>query len=366
MSGSDDLLRPYDGVLLISFGGPEAPNEVMPFLLRTTAGRGVPQERLDQVAQHYLDRGGVSPLNAETRALADALRAELAARGIDVPVEIGNRNAPPFLSTALQNLAAAGARRVVSVTTSAYPSYSSCRQYLENVADALTEVAEDLTVDRVRHYAHHPGFVAANVAAVSDALDQLGSDTAQKPTRIVFVTHSLPVAMALTSGPPPHEAPGSYVDWHRKVAISVSAQISEKRGRGFGWELAYCSRSGGPHQEWLEPDINDLLTDLAAQGVRQVVLAPIGFTSDHMEVVHDLDTEAKATADKLGLRLVRAATARTHPAFVAGLVDVLVERAAVARGASVLPKVIDHGSPGRHLCPGDCCPHPTGRAAAQA
>lgn len=367
MSGSNnDVLRPYDGLLLISFGGPESPEDVKPFLIRVTAGRGVPSERLDRIAERYLRRGGISPINAETRALADALRAELDRRGIDLPLEIGNRNSPPFLSAALRRLDEAGASRILSMTTSAYPSYSSCRQYLENVADALTETPGDLTVDRVRHYAHHPGFVRANVAAVSEAIDRLPADGSRAGAHLVFVTHSLPVEMAETSGPPPHEPPGSYVDWHRTVAANLVAQLAQERGRELAWDLAYCSRSGGAHQPWLEPDVNDLLARLATEGVRQVVLAPIGFTSDHMEVVYDLDEEAVPTAKALGLQVVRAATARTHPSFVEGLVDLFVERAAQARGEMVLPEVINHGSPGRFECPADCCPHLTRRSAPTA
>ncbi|WP_432557476.1 ferrochelatase [Granulicoccus sp. GXG6511] len=359
-------LQPYDALLLISFGGPESPEEVMPFLLRVTAGRGVPQARLEQVAERYLARGGVSPINDETRALADALRAELTSRGLDLPLEIGNRNSPPFLSQALDKLAAGGARRVLSLTTSAYPSYPSCRQYLENVADALTEVPVDMEVDGIRHYAHHPGFVAANVAAVTQAVRELGRAQQHSPTHLVFVTHSLPVELAETSGPPPWESPGSYVDWHLTLAHNVSDKVSLAVGRDLPWSLAYCSRSGAPHQPWLEPDIKDHLTDLADRGTSQVVLAPIGFTSDHMEVVWDLDEEAVPHAESLGLRVRRASTARTHPEFVAGLVDLMLERSAVARGEQVLPKVIDHGSPGRHACPGNCCPHPTRRGAPTA
>ncbi|MDO5683712.1 MAG: ferrochelatase [Propionibacteriaceae bacterium] len=359
-------LQPYDAVLLISFGGPEAPEDVMPFLLRVTAGRGIPQTRLDHVAERYLARDGVSPINAETRALAEALTAELDARGLSLPLAIGNRNSPPFLSEALDQLAAGGARRILSVTTSAFPSYPSCRLYQENVADALAEVVEDVEVDRIRHYAHHPGFVAANVSAVTAAVRDLGRAQQHSPTHLVFVTHSLPTELAETSGPPPWESPGSYVDWHNTLAHNVADQVSLAMGRDLPWSLAYCSRSGAPHQEWLEPDINDHLTALAERGTTQVVLAPIGFTSDHMEVVWDLDTEAVAHAERLGLKVRRASTARTDPAFVSGLVDLMLERAAAARGEERLPSVIDNGSPGRHICPRDCCPHPTHRGAPTA
>lgn len=358
-----NALEPYDAVLLVSFGGPESQEEVMPFLRRVTAGRGIPDARLDQVAERYRSRGGVSPINAETRALATALRDDLAERGVELPLEIGNRNCRPFLPEALQRLVAGGARRILSVTTSAYPSYPSCRQYQQNVADALTEVPAEVTVDRIRHYAHHPGFLAANVAATTAALNDLGTGDRNSPTHLVFVTHSLPQDLADTSGPPPWSAPGSYVDWHLTLAHNIADTVSRALARDLPWTLAYCSRSGAPHQPWLEPDVNDLLTDLAERGIGQVVLAPIGFTSDHMEVLWDLDAEAVPHAETLGLRVRRAATARTHPAFVRGLVDLLLERAAVARGEEMPPSVIDHGRPGRHTCPGDCCPYPVRRGA---
>lgn len=369
-TGPHTTLEPYDALLLISFGGPEAPEEVMPFLRRVTAGRGIPDSRLELVAEHYWQRGGVSPIGAETRALASALRAELGERRLDLPLEIGNRNSRPFIADALQRLADGGARRILSLTTSAYPSYPSCRQYLENVADALTgpELPDDLTVDRIRHYAHHPGFVAANVAAVTAALSALdeSSPDGHAPAHLVFVTHSLPEGLAGTSGPPPWSTPGDYVDWHLTLAHHIADTVGVTRGQDLPWSLAYCSRSGAPHQPWLEPDVNDLLTELAARGTEEVVLAPIGFVSDHMEVVWDLDTEAVPHAEGLGMRVRRAATARTHPAFVAGLVDLLLERAAIARGEQVLPSVIDHGSPGRHTCPETCCPPPVRRGAPTA
>lgn len=359
-------LEPYDALLLISFGGPESPEEVMPFLRRVTAGRGIPQSRLDEVAERYLSRGGVSPIKGETRALAAALREELAERGLELPLEIGNRNSPPFISEALERLAAGGAQRILSLTTSAYPSYPSCRQYQEKVADAVSQLPEELTVDRIRHYAHHPGFVAANVAAVTTALSDLGKGQRHSPTHLVFVTHSLPEDLAHTSGPPPWSLPGSYVDWHLTLAHNIADSVSLAVGRDLPWSLAYCSRSGPPHQPWLEPDVNEHLAELAERGTSLVVLAPIGFTSDHMEVVWDLDEEAVPHGEKLGLHIRRAATARTHPAFVSGLVDLLLERAAIAREERVLPQVIDHGSPGRHTCPADCCPHPVRRGAPTA
>lgn len=353
-------LKPYDAVVLISFGGPEAPEEVNPFLHRVTAGRGVPQARLDEVAEHYLARGGVSPINAETRTLAQALRIELARRGVAVPLEVGNRNSAPFLTDTLRRLVAGGARRILSLTTSAYPSYSSCRQYLDDVAAARADLAGGeapegaVVVDKIRHYAHHPGFVAANVAAVTSVL----GEPSTRPPHVVFVTHSLPLTLAETSGPPPWAAPSAYVQWHRTLAHQITEQTSRATGQALEWSLAYCSRSGPPHQSWLEPDVNDLLTELHRQGVEEVILAPIGFTSDHMEVVWDLDEEAAPHGRALGLTVRRAETARAHPAFVSGLVDLLFERAAVTRGEQVESAVIAHGDPGWAVCRSDCCPRP--------
>lgn len=351
------LLDPYDAVLLISFGGPDSPAEVMPFLRRVTAGRGVPQERLDEVAERYLKRGGISPINAETQALAAALGAEL---GPEVPLEIGNRNSRPFLAEALERLVAQGARRILGVSTSAYPSYPSCRQYQENLAEALLGVPAEVTVDRIGPYAHHPGFAAANSAAVAAALAEL-SDTG--PTQLVFVTHSLPETLARTSGPAAE--PGSYVAWHRTLAGHIAEEVSRSAGRELPWSLAYCSRSGSPHQPWLEPDVNDLLTDLAEQGTAQVVLAPIGFTSDHMEVVWDLDVEAVPHAQSLGMQVRRAETARTHPDFVHALAGLLFEAAALARGEEATPLVIDGGRSGHNLCSADCCPAPALRVSRE-
>ena len=316
-------LDPYDAVLLVSFGGPEAPEEVLPFLENVTRGRGIPRERLAEVGEHYHLFGGRSPINDQCRTLLAALGTELSGRGLDVPLYWGNRNSAPFLDTELRKLEAAGHRRVLAVVTSAYPSYSSCRQYRENLYDAADGTA--VQIDRIRHYADHPGFVTASVDATLAALDRLGEAAAG--ARLVFVTHSIPGTMAETAGPEPRTGTGAYVDWHRAVAAEVTRQVSQRRGSELAHDLTYCSRSGPPSQPWLEPDVNDHLEDLAASGVGSVVLVPIGFISDHMEVIYDLDTEALATARALDLPCERAATAGVHPAFVAGLVDLVLERA---------------------------------------
>lgn len=336
-------LQPYDAIVLVSFGGPEKPDDVVPFLRNVTRGRGIPDERLAEVGEHYSLFGGRSPINDQCRTLIGALAAELDRRGHGLPVYWGNRNWSPYLTDTLREIDADGHRRVLAVVTSAYPSYSSCRQYRENLYDAAIDTA--LTIDRLRHYANHPGFVEASVDAVVESLTELG----EIDPRLIFVTHSIPTAMAEASG-----SGGAYAELHRSVLAEVTRRVGERTGRELTAELAYCSRSGPASQPWLEPDINDRLEELVAEGVGAVIAVPIGFISDHMEVIYDLDTEAAATAKKVGLEFARAATAGVHPAFVAGLVDLIEERAAAARGEHP-DRPVAAGEPGWYECPVDCC-----------
>jgi ferrochelatase len=354
-SGSQlaDTLSPYDAVLLVSFGGPERPEDVMPFLKNVTRGRGIPSERLVEVSQHYLLFGGRSPINDQCRSLLAALTNELERRGIELPLYWGNRNWNPYLNDELRAIDRDGHRRVLAVVTSAYPSYSSCRQYRENLFDAAHDT--QVQIDRLRHYANHPGFVEVAVDGTLKALETLGNSSDE--ARLVFVTHSIPMTMAETAGPVPRSASGAYVDWHTVVAAAVTDRVSEHRGRRYESDLVYCSRSGSPSQPWLEPDINDHLRQLAASGVPAVVAVPIGFVSDHMEVVFDLDTEAAATAKESGLAFARAASAGDHPVFVSGLVDLMVERAAAARGEQPDRPVVGSGTVGWYECSTDCCPN---------
>ncbi|MFC5379747.1 ferrochelatase [Aquipuribacter nitratireducens] len=345
-------LRPYDALLLLSFGGPEGPDDVMPFLENVTRGRGIPRERLEAVAEHYLHFGGRSPINDQNRALLAALRAELDARGVDLPLVWGNRNWEPYLTDTLREAHDGGARRVLAVVTSAYSSYSGCRQYREDIAASVLALAAEgraVAVDKVRHYFNVPGFVAANTDAVESAYRSLpeGHDDA----RLVFVTHSVPDAMEDASGPDG----GAYSAQHRDVCASVAGAVGERLGREVAWDLVYCSRSGPPTQPWLEPDVNDHLRALHEGGARAVVVSPIGFVSDHMEVKFDIDTEAQETADELGLVMARAATVGTAPAFVRGLVDLLVERAAVARGEDPQRPAVGPWGPSHSVCPVGCC-----------
>jgi ferrochelatase len=355
-------LDPYDAVLLLSFGGPNGPADVLPFLENVTRGRGIPTERLMEVAAHYDAVGGRSPINDQNRALLRELRVELACRGMNLPVVWGNRNWTPYVVDALRELHQDGARRVVVLTTSAYSSYSSCRQYREDLAGALQTLADEgrrLEVDRVRAYYDHPGFVGPVARAVRQALDELDEDV-RADARLVFVTHSIPLPMAYGSGP----GGDAYVAQHREVAAEVSERVRAATGRGHVWDLAFCSRSGPPSQPWLEPDVNDHLRSLHSAGTRAVVVVPVGFVSDHMEVVHDLDTEARRTADEIGLAMSRAATVGTSEPFVRGLVDLLEERAALARGGHPAQPVVGPLGPWPTTCLAGCCPNP--RAARPA
>ena len=356
------LVQPFDGVLLLSFGGPEQPDDVIPFLQNVTRGRGIPPERLVEVAEHYHHFGGRSPINDQNRALLAALRAELDRRDLaGLPLYWGNRNWHPFLADTLVEAARDGVRRLAVVVTSAYPSYSGCRQYREDLAAALADprlAGTDLMVDKIRHYANHPGFLAPVVDGVLAGLAAL-PPPARAGARLVFVTHSVPTAMDEVSGP----GGGGYSALHRDVASSVVAELARRAadrpgdpaGEEPAWDLVYCSRSGPPHQPWLEPDVNDQLRALAAAGVPGVAVVPIGFVSDHMEVVYDLDTEARETAAELGLPFVRTATVGTDPRFVTALVDLVLERAAVLRGETPARPVTGALGPSHDVCPAGCC-----------
>ena len=354
----DDALAPYDAVLLLSFGGPEAPEEVMPFLRRVTAGRDIPEERLQEVATHYHHFGGRSPINDQNRALLEALQTEIAARGSRVPVLWGNRNSDPFVVDTLRAARAEGLLRLCTVVTSAYSSYSGCRQYREDLAAATEELgvaAADLVIDKIRPYALHPGFVAVNtehLVSTVEGMDDLDPAT----TRLLFVTHSVPEAMDDTSGPGDGDG-NLYVEQHLRTAALVTQGLTERTGVTLEQELVFCSRSGSPRTPWLEPDVNDRIEELAGEGVRTVVLAPIGFVSDHMEVVNDLDREARETAERVGVGFARVPTAGTHPLFVEALVDLVHERAAEARDELVVPAQADAGDVRPSICASGCCPN---------
>jgi ferrochelatase len=352
-------VTPYDALLLVSFGGPERPEDVVPFLENVTRGRGIPRERLEQVGAHYHLFGGRSPINDLNRELLDSLRADLAAAGIDLPVYWGNRNWDPFLADAMRQMADDGITRAACFFTSAYSSYSSCRQYRENLADAVEGVATAPRLDKLRHYFNHPGFVEPMVDATLAALADL-PEAVRDGATLAFVTHSVPTPMNDTSGP----EGGAYAAQHRSVAAEVVRRVLQETGRDHPSDLVFCSRSGAPQQPWLEPDINDHLQEQHDRGVPAVVMVPIGFTSDHMEVIYDLDTEATATAEKLGLPVRRAATAGRDPRFVRMVRDLLLERAAVERGEEVARNVAGGLPASWDACPEGCCPNARGHRPA--
>jgi len=350
----------YDAILLASFGGPEGPDEVMPFLERVTAGRGVPYERLVDVSHHYMALGGVSPINEQNRDLLEALRNRFPERGIDLPIYFGNRNSEPYFADVIQQMYDDGHRRVLAWVTSAYSSYSGCRQYRENFYKALqdTELVGKMTIDKVRHYFDHPGFVTPVAEDISNQLARMVSEGVDpKDAVVMFATHSVPNSMGETSGPPARrgefEQPGgAYAAQHLAAAALVINEV-ERRGQvAPEWELVYQSRSGSPSVPWLEPDVNDAIREAKARGKKAVLVSPLGFVSDHVEVIWDLDNEAKETAEEEGLWFARTATAGTHEAFVDGICDLLLERLAGAEKVALSPL-----GPWPEFCAVGCCPN---------
>jgi ferrochelatase len=351
---------PYDGILLASFGGPEGQEDVIPFLRNVTRGRGIPDERLEEVAHHYRHFGGISPINAQNRELKTAIEGELARRGIDLPVYWGNRNWGPFLDEAVREAAEAGDTTLLAVATSAYSSFSSCRQYREDFARVLTDtgLAGTVTIDKVRQFFDHPGFVAPFVAGVREAVAGfLAEGVEAAAIHVLFSTHSVPIDDARRSGPRDREwgDGGAYEAQHLAVAEYIMAQVADEYADAatVPWQLVYQSRSGPPTQPWLEPDVCDVIETLPAQGGRAVVIVPLGFVSDHMEVKWDLDTEAMDAAAEAGLRAMRTPTPGIDPAYVAGLVD-LVEERLHGTPAADRPHVTDLG-PWFDVCRPACC-----------
>ncbi|MFD6875375.1 MULTISPECIES: ferrochelatase [unclassified Streptomyces] len=366
---AEGLAAPYDALLLLSFGGPEGPDDVVPFLENVTRGRGIPRERLKEVGQHYFGFGGVSPINGQNRELLDALRKDFAEHGPDLPVYWGNRNWAPYLTDVLREMVADGRRRVAVLTTSAYASYSGCRQYRENLADALAALADEGVgelprVDKLRHYFNHPGFVQPMIDGVLTSLAGLPEEV-RDGAHLVFTTHSIPTAAADASGPTAeHGEGGAYVKQHLDVAKVIADAVRAETGLELPWELVYQSRSGAPHIPWLEPDICDHLEALHGAGAPAAVMVPIGFVSDHMEVLYDLDTEATAKAAELGLPVARSATVGADPRFAGAVRDLLLERAAGERGESVERCALGLLGPSHDLCAVGCCPARAPRPAA--
>lgn len=366
MTAENDLSRArahppedYDAVILSSFGGPEGQDDVLPFLRNVTKGRGIPDERLEEVATHYRANGGVSPINAQNRALRSALEAELLGRGMHVPVLWANRNWAPYVADVVRECHARGMRRLLVLATSAYSSYSGCRQYREDYGVALEELGlrDEMHIDKVHQYYDSEGFVQPFVEGLRDGLAQVRERLGAEGGRIaiLFCTHSIPTTDAEASGPArmDFEENSAYVAQHLAVARTVLERVGPEELGDHTWDLVYQSRSGPPQVPWLEPDVNDALEEVAGRGVAGAVLVPLGFVSDHMEVKWDLDTEALETCERLSLPAVRTPTAGTHPAFVSGLAD-LVEQRVAGRAA---PPRVSACAQGTWFddCAPDCC-----------
>lgn len=329
----------YDALLVVSFGGPESPPDVMPFLENVTRGRNVPRERLLEVAKHYYDLGGRSPINEQNRRLIAAIQRELAEHGSKLPVYWGNRNWHPLLADTLRRMATDGVRRALAFVTSAFSSYSGCRQYLEDIARAQQEVGSQAPqVDKLRVFYNHPGFIEPVIELTRAALEQIPAERRER-AMLVFTAHSIPLSMAVGC---------KYEEQLREACRLVANGVG-----GTSWHLAYQSRSGPPQQPWLEPDVGDFLENVQASGghCRDVVVVPIGFISDHMEVVYDLDTELRQRCERWGINLVRAATVGTHPRFVRMIRELIEERISDAAQRLALGTL----GPSHDICPADCC-----------
>lgn len=344
-----------DALLFASFGGPEGPDDVMPFLENVTRGRGVPRERLEEVSHHYLALGGVSPINEQNRALISALETELAERGVTLPIYWGNRNWAPYMVEAIGQIHADGHRDILALATSAYSSYSGCRQYREDVAEAVIEAGLEgqLHVDKVRAYFDSPGFLLPFADGIVEAIRDLQSAGLDPASMVVlFTTHSIPNAMAESSGPPGMftSAGGAYEAQHLAAAGLVEQMVAEQGVTMPPWRLTYQSRSGPPQVPWLEPDINDALKEEKERGATAAIIVPLGFISDHVEVIWDLDHEAAETCEELGLPMRRVATPGVDPRFVSSLADLIVERL----GGEPAPALSDLG-PWAVPCAVGCC-----------
>lgn len=325
----------YDALLLLSFGGPDKPEDVMPFLENVTRGRNIPRERLEGVAEHYYHFGGKSPINEQNLALKAALEAELAKRGYELPIYWGNRNWTPYLPDTLRDMKAHGVKRALGFYTSAFSSYSGCRQYRENVIAAREEIGEGAPeIDKLRMFYNHPGFLQPMADGIRAAFLEL-----QDPSiRILFTAHSIPMTMAVGC------------NYERQLADSTRV-CHEMSAVSAPYELVYQSRSGAPNQPWLEPDVCDRIRELHAEGCKSLVIVPIGFISDHMEVLFDLDTEAAELCDELGVAMKRVPTVGTHPLFVSAIVDLIEERCGLRSEREALGSF----GPSHDVCPPNCC-----------
>lgn len=328
----------YDALLVLSFGGPEKPEEVLPFLENVLRGKNVPRERMLAVAEHYYHFGGISPINQQNRNLIAALQSHLDHQQIQLPIYWGNRNWHPMLADTVRKMKDDGVKNALAFVTSAYSSYSSCRQYLEDIHNAREVIGSGAPrIDKLRVFFNHPGFIKAMTDRVASAIDSV--PTAERKTlEILYTAHSIPETMS---------AGCDYVKQLHEACRLVTEQLGE-----FSWQLNYQSRSGAPSQPWLEPDICDALRLVKTRGTtRHVIIAPIGFVSDHMEILFDLDTEAREICDELKLEMVRAKTVGSHPDFVAMIGDLIREKT-----EGVQPKVLGNLGVRLESCPANCCP----------
>ena len=328
---------PYDAILILSFGGPEGPDEVMPFLENVLRGRNVPPARMLEAARHYELFEGVSPINEQNRRLIAALEGELAANGPRLPVYWGNRNWHPMLADTLARMADEGRQNALAFVTSAYSSYSGCRQYLEDIERAQTSVGPRAPrVEKLRAFYNHPGFIEPNIENIRAALGRIPPER-RSLAHIAFTAHSIPLSMAMGC---------DYQPQLQETCRLIVEGLGQER-----WQLVYQSRSGPPTQAWLEPDIRDHLRALKNGGATDVVIAPVGFISDHMEVLYDLDTEALALCEGLGLNMVRASTVGTHTSFVKMIRELILERTTT----DPVRRFLGERGPGHDVCPVDCC-----------
>lgn len=333
----DNEAHEYDAVLVMSFGGPEGMDEVIPFMENVTRGRNIPRERLEEVSEHYFMFDGVSPINAQNRALISALSEELEAAGLNLPVYFGNRNWHPFIEDTMRQMRDDGVKHAIAFFTSAYSCYSGCRQYREDIMRAMEAVGEGAPeVDKLRMFYNHPHFIEPNVEHLERALEQF-PESKRGDVHVAFTAHSIPTAMAENS------------DY--EVQLNETIRLIAERTGIKHYKLVYQSRSGPPHIPWLEPDILDHMEALHESGVDDLVIHPIGFISDHMEVMFDLDTEAVDKAEELGMNMVRAATVGTHETFIKMIRELIVERMSENPAR---PYVGERG-PNHDICPLYCC-----------
>jgi ferrochelatase len=332
----DDEARAYDALLVMSFGGPEGMGDVLPFLENVTRGRNIPRERLVEVGHHYAQFDGISPINAQNRALIAALETELNARGLQLPIYFGNRNWHPFVTDTLRQMQADGVKRALVFVTSAFSSYSGCRQYREDIIQACEAVKDAPSLDKIRVFYNHPDFILPNAEHLQHALNQFPIER-RASVRVAFTAHSIPMAMAK------HNVYQAQLEEACRL-VAVQAGV-------VNYALVYQSRSGAPHIPWLEPDILTHIETLAAQGITDLIIHPIGFISDHMEVLYDLDTEAVEKARELGMMMVRSATVGTHPAFVSMIHELITERIT----ANPPRRALGVHGPNHDICPLSCC-----------